>query len=1437
MASNQQLTLGAPSELGLLWERAIERYIQITGNNHIIAMRHSASIGGVLTEVEEMDKLFKHKRYGGSKLTRFQTLVSGSLAPIQRLGGIAAYASRATAKDVSNDYDKLTEFFQDVESYLQGIEIWETQVPSVPQLEHAINAVFGSVLILCGLYTRYISKKRVAVQRGRDVVQNATLSTAGKMKLDTEAVRVDIQKTTSIMERLERPQERDNTLKWLSSLDFHEYQRETAAKHHEGTGEWLLNTTEFQDWVHGTEHSTMWCPGDRMDTNQHLLNDLLTPLFSWHWKDCYDFSSLTINRSTAICYVENNTPDSDRAIAHVYCNYKDSKTQSVSEIWSSIIRQFAEQCEPFPVEVQAFRDKFISKRSYPTEDDLLSLVRHLTTMFKNSFVFIDALDECPEQNREDFIESARKVGSSIRLFLTSRHSVTLDGRFSNMKRIEIVAHQDDIRAYLEHRFAIDAKLRPLLLRDPGLRSTILEKLLEQANGMFLLAHLQMDHLCNKRRSLDVRKALGTLPKDVHQFYDDSLQRIKNSGDEDREFALLVLSYVFCARRPLSKDELIHALSTDPGATNLFSEALYSKVLVFSISSGLIRIDDESGCVRLTHHTLHEHLHKFHKPLLTDRERNLAMACLTYISFEPFADGPCNKARDLVDRLNEYCFLEYSCHHWAEHAANHMDDEMAQLIINFLEEENKLGTCVQILHLPRHRIGEWHNKFPSDFNKLHATAYWGLDKIFEVLVETDVDVDCRDSYGTTPLLLSARHGHAEVARRLLETTILVDLSNNRGETALMLAARNGHEPVVKLILERGASDTIEDVEGWTALHWAILGGHNDIIKRLLQTATPDKLDKSQHNKALILAAETGSHKTVEMLLDEGADVDYNDPQHSTPLHWAVPQGHIEASEVLLSRGADPNSRDLYGNTAIHWTVSHAAIAKLLAGHGADVNATNDQGQSALLWSALAGKADTVETLLELGANIDRGDDYGFTALHAAALGGHDYIVDLLLAQGANANNRDIDGWTPLDASVLKGKESLVKVLVDYTDDGHNISSQFRERLKDDGMRAMMEEMADRKSVGSTVVSGLCSVINSDYDMRLLALIETGADINAQDELCGSMPLTYAADFGRDEVVRLLLEHGAHIDIREQSGRTALHHAACSGYHEMVADLIERGATVDIKVFGWTAMLLAARAWYAYIAVYLVEHGADLGAQDFHGRTALQWSCIHGDRSFVKELIKLGADVDAQDRYGQTALHWAAAGGHSTLVTMLLRHNANTTRQALDGTTALHLAAYTGQVDTVTSFLRAEERHRRRSERGTTPVASDTRGMSVDTDGFTALEMAELRGNLKVAQILKQHYMRENVSNDSSSLSSGAHLASSPQKAPVSKAPPLHLAADKEHDYLGGAGFAGALGRRILGTDARQWLKDERARVNSSPSIIGEIVIPIRNKLPLPAEITI
>lgn len=122
------------------------------------------------------------------------------------------------------------------------------------------------------------------------------------------------------------------------------------------------------------------------------------------------------------------------------------------------------------------------------------------------------------------------------------------------------------------------------------------------------------------------------------------------------------------------------------------------------------------------------------------------------------------------------------------------------------------------------------------------------------------------------------------------------------------------------------------------------------------------------------------------------------------------------------------------------------------------------------------------------------------------------MQILLSKKGGANKRDVDGWTALDAALLTERSDPVELLVGYMDNGRDIATHATKRLNKADMRSLMDEMGDRKSVGSTVVSGLRSVINSDHDLRLLELLASGADIDAEDELCGSTALTYAAWYG-------------------------------------------------------------------------------------------------------------------------------------------------------------------------------------------------------------------------------------------------------------------------------------------------------------------------------------
>ena len=115
----------------------------------------------------------------------------------------------------------------------------------------------------------------------------------------------------------------------------------------------------------------------------------------------------------------------------------------------------------------------------------------------------------------------------------------------------------------------------------------------------------------------------------------------------------------------------------------------------------------------------------------------------------------------------------------------------------------------------------------------------------------------------------------------------------------------------------------------------------------------------------------------------------------------------------------------------------------------------------------------------------------------------------------------------------------------------------------------------------------------------ALIATGADINHQN----GDPLNAAASLGATEVGLLLLDAGAHPDLRGLFGETALHWAATIGNSVLVHRLLEKGAPVDVKDEKWKSTPLgwALHGWgerppagdhghHREVVAYLVRAGA-------------------------------------------------------------------------------------------------------------------------------------------------------------------------------------------------------------------------------------------------------
>lgn len=85
---------------------------------------------------------------------------------------------------------------------------------------------------------------------------------------------------------------------------------------------------------------------------------------------------------------------------------------------------------------------------------------------------------------------------------------------------------------------------------------------------FLLARLQIDSLVHQTSARNIYKALNHLPEKLNETFHDGLERTRSQPPEHSTLAEQVISWIFCAKRPLRMPELREALAVEPGDTEL-----------------------------------------------------------------------------------------------------------------------------------------------------------------------------------------------------------------------------------------------------------------------------------------------------------------------------------------------------------------------------------------------------------------------------------------------------------------------------------------------------------------------------------------------------------------------------------------------------------------------------------------------------------------------------------------------------------------------------------------------------------------------------------------------------------------------------------------------------------------------------------------------------
>jgi ankyrin repeat protein len=733
----------------------------------------------------------------------------------------------------------------------------------------------------------------------------------------------------------------------------------------------------------------------------------------------------------------------------------------------------------------------------------------------------------------------------------------------------------------------------------------------------------MDSLAKKLTRREVRTALGSLPKELDETYDQAMQRIQNQDEGQAALAHRVLYWISYSLRPLTVAELQHALAVEPGDDDLEEDGLHETELMVSVCAGLVTVDRESDQIRLVHYTTQSYLKRTRTARFPEARSTIAKTCLAYLLFRPFAERYCLRKAELYTRLRNYPFLRYAASHWGDHVRDELGNDVRELALEYLSNNISILSAIQATDKKRTGMSylQWdpNNGSAPNITRLHVIALFGLVDLARHIMAESVDVNATTApydnrYGTdgvTPLHLAVEAGHAQMVHFLLCAGAKVTVRTGRyidhncdAETPLHIAARNGHQPVAQLLIEAGADcNGVPHEEQYPGrklpLNLAAEHGHIGVARLLIEYGADISARDSLGHTALNCAARAGHMDLVELLITRGTDIFVRDRRGKTALDEAASAGHIKVVELLIARGINSSVRDAFGRTALHEAASagHIKVVELLIAKGINSSVRDAFGRTALheaAWpgtfpvrlvgassAASAGHIKVVELLIAKGLDISTKSESGQTALHIAAGAGHAAIVRTLLESNADVLAEDLQGRTAVHEATRRGHENVVRILLERI----GKANEAERWLATSRLRGAVDR-ADEDEVMSLLGMG---AYPDDHDIN--------ADI----------PILHEAVVRENaNVLQLLLANGANVNVRQKCGRTPLHWAACRGY--------------DIGV------------------QLLLEHGADIQAADLQGATPLHLAAGHGTASVVKKLLDNGAQMDAKDNDKQTVLSW-------------------------------------------------------------------------------------------------------------------------------------------------------------------------------------------------------